>query len=251
MATEPPHSRDVTDVHISGGRRNATLLALGSATVLSIYTAGFVRTRAAANRIETQAEVRRPAASASPPRAEAVSRETSASVASIETPMATTPTSASHGGEPRAVPSKAASEPHPVSQADKSAPHVDSTPRAAAVVAVADAPAPAPPPTPVTPVDTTAKVASDSTHVVYRDGTYSGWGTSRHGDIEATVEIKNGRIMSAEISQCRTRYSCSRVSQLPPQVLARQSAEVDYVSGATQSSDAYYYAVVEALKKAK
>jgi uncharacterized protein with FMN-binding domain len=121
----------------------------------------------------------------------------------------------------------------------------------AAVVAVTEAPTPAPIPAPAPVVDTTAKAAADSAHVGYKDGTYSGWGTSRHGDIEATVEIKNGRIMSAEISQCRTRYSCSRISQLPPQVLARQSAEVDYVSGATQSSDAYYYAVVEALKKAK
>ena len=38
---------------------------------------------------------------------------------------------------------------------------------------------------------------------------------------------------------------------LPPQVIARQSAEVDYVSGATQSSNAFYGAVVDALKQAK
>jgi len=38
---------------------------------------------------------------------------------------------------------------------------------------------------------------------------------------------------------------------LPPQVVTRQSAEVDYVSGATQSSNAFYYAIVEALSKAK
>ena len=31
----------------------------------------------------------------------------------------------------------------------------------------------------------------------------------------------------------------------------RQSPEVDYVSGATQSVNAFYYAVVEALNKAK
>ena len=34
---------------------------------------------------------------------------------------------------------------------------------------------------------------------------------------------------------------------LPPQVVSRQSPEVDYVSGATQSTNAFYYAVVEAL----
>ena len=38
---------------------------------------------------------------------------------------------------------------------------------------------------------------------------------------------------------------------LPPQVIARQSPEVDFVSGATQSTNAFYYAVADALKKAK
>jgi uncharacterized protein with FMN-binding domain len=85
----------------------------------------------------------------------------------------------------------------------------------------------------------------------YRDGTYFGWGTSRHGDIQAAVVIDNGRIASATIAQCLTRYSCSVIAKLPPEVAERQSPEVDYVSGATQSTDAFYYAVVEALSKAK
>jgi uncharacterized protein with FMN-binding domain len=85
----------------------------------------------------------------------------------------------------------------------------------------------------------------------YKDGTYSGWGTSRHGDIQATVVVDGGRIASAVITQCLTRYSCSVISMLPPQVAIRQSADVDYVSGATQSSNAFYYAVLEALSRAK
>lgn len=93
--------------------------------------------------------------------------------------------------------------------------------------------------------------AADSNHVVLRDGVYSGWGTSRHGDIQASVEVKDGRIVSATIAQCLTRYSCSWIAALPGQVVKRQSPEVDVVSGATQSTDAFYYAVVEALSKAK
>ncbi|HEX4565155.1 MAG TPA: FMN-binding protein, partial [Vicinamibacterales bacterium] len=85
----------------------------------------------------------------------------------------------------------------------------------------------------------------------WKDGTYFGWGTSRHGDIQAQVVIEGGRIASATIAQCLTRYSCSVIGKLPPQVAERQSPEVDYVSGATQSTDAFYYAVVEALSKAK
>src|SRR6185295_17960065 len=94
------------------------------------------------------------------------------------------------------------------------------------------------------------KPASDSVKVL-KDGTYSGWGTSRHGDIQAAVEIKAGRIVNAYITQCLTRYSCSRIAAIIPQVVQRQSPEVDYVSGATQSTDAFYYAIVEALAKAK
>jgi uncharacterized protein with FMN-binding domain len=84
-----------------------------------------------------------------------------------------------------------------------------------------------------------------------KDGTYSGWGTSRHGDIQASVVIQDGRIISASITQCLTRYSCSWIELLPPQVVSRQSPEIDYVSGATQSTNAFYYAIVEALSKAK
>ena len=63
--------------------------------------------------------------------------------------------------------------------------------------------------------------------------------------------IEDGRIASATIAQCYTRYSCSVIAKLPPQVAERQSPETDYVSGATQSTNAFYYAVVDALSKAK
>jgi uncharacterized protein with FMN-binding domain len=86
---------------------------------------------------------------------------------------------------------------------------------------------------------------------VWKDGRYTGWGFSRHGNIEATVTIEGGRITSAVISQCRTRYSCAVIDTLPPEVAQRQSPDVDYVSGATQSADAFYEAVVAALDKAR
>ncbi len=85
----------------------------------------------------------------------------------------------------------------------------------------------------------------------YKDGTYSGWGSSRHGDIEATIVIDGGRITVSRISMCLTRYSCSWIAPLPPQVLARQSGNVDYVSGATESAIAFYDAIAESLRKAK
>jgi len=94
-------------------------------------------------------------------------------------------------------------------------------------------------------------VAPPQAAPLWKDGTYYGWGTSRHGDIQAAVVIEGGRIASATIAQCLTRYSCSVIANLPPQVAQRQNAEVDYVSGATQSANAFHYAVLEALSKAK
>ena len=86
---------------------------------------------------------------------------------------------------------------------------------------------------------------------MWKDGTYYGWGSCRHGDIQAKVHVEGGRIVVASISECDTRYSCNVIERLPPEVAQRQTAQVDYVSGATQSVNAYYYAVVEALSKAK
>lgn len=85
---------------------------------------------------------------------------------------------------------------------------------------------------------------------MYKDGIYYGWGSCRHGDIQASVTIQDGRIASANITQCLTRYSCSWIAALPGQVVKRQSPEVDYVSGASQSTDAFYGAIVSALAKA-
>ena len=78
-----------------------------------------------------------------------------------------------------------------------------------------------------------------------------GWGSCRHGDIQASVVIQDGKIVSTAIAQCLTRYSCSWIANLPGQVVTRQSANVDYVSGATQSSDAFSRAVADALSKAQ
>jgi uncharacterized protein with FMN-binding domain len=84
----------------------------------------------------------------------------------------------------------------------------------------------------------------------YRDGTYKAVGTSRHGDIEATVVVKNGKIASADVSGCGTRYPCSDVNPLISEVVSRQGAPVHYMSGATDSSQAYTRAVKSALAQA-
>lgn len=219
------------------------LLALGAAAVLTVYTAGYARTREAAARFaDADRAARRPgppvgspAPSVVPP--QAVVRDSAA--ATVDTARAPANVAAA---APRDVPVlDAPKPPQPVVLAPQ-----DSTARQ-------DTAAPA-----ATPAADTTSTASDSsardsvaTQPAWKDGEYYGWGTSRHGDIQAGVEIKGGRITAAWVQQCLTRYSCSWIAALPGQVVTRQSPEVDYVSGATQSTNAFYYAVVEALARAK
>ncbi len=224
------------------------LVAASCAAVLAVYTAGYARTQSAANRLAAQIAQRRAAVPAS----ERVTihvpelrdhRSPAPIPARLRPPAAPLPDRARNKTEkPRkeaartevaaAVVLANAIEPAPVEPPEP-------LPAAAQIPAPTIAPAPELPPAPAP-----AKPA-------WKDGTYTGWGYSRHGNIEATVVIEGGRIASAAISQCRTRYSCDVIDKLIPQVAQRQSPEVDYVSGATQSADAFYGAVVEALSKAK
>ena len=96
-----------------------------------------------------------------------------------------------------------------------------------------------------------AATSAPATTALYNDGTYTGTGTSRHGNISASVVVQGGKIVSAAITQCGTRYPCSDIAALPGQVVTRQSATVDVVSGATDSSQAYRGAIQNALAKAK
>jgi uncharacterized protein with FMN-binding domain len=86
---------------------------------------------------------------------------------------------------------------------------------------------------------------------LYADGTYLGWGSCRHGQIQAEVVIADGRIVSATIAQCRTRWTCDWLDPIVPQVVTRQHAGIDFVSGATDSSYAFSDAVYDALAQAR
>jgi uncharacterized protein with FMN-binding domain len=220
-----------------------SLVAMSSAAVLAVYSAGYLRTRAAADRFATQSSERRPGSRSAvtppvvPADPKAVPLPVPSPAASPEVPRTKVPVATPAAAE-KVQPATAA--PPPVIPEAAKVEIADAAPVVAPPAAPPIAPlvippiAPPPPPAPK-----------------WKDGTYLGWGTSRHGDIQASVVIEGGRITSATIAQCQTRYSCSVIDKLPPQVAQRQSPEVDYVSGATQSADAFYYGVVDALSKAK
>ena len=237
------------------------LLVLASATVVAVYAAGYERTRAAAQRFAGDDTERRQ--SALPVAEQRVEAPTAAAAAAKvrEAPArnpAPRPADAGATQDRSTAPAPAAppSAPSAARTADTST-VVASPVVVAPLAAPLAAPPAAPPPLKVDSALSTAPVkhaetaATQPQSAQWKDGTYSGWGTSRHGDIQATLVIDGGHIVSAWIERCLTRYSCSWISHLPPQVVVRQSPDVDFVSGATQSTNAFYYAVQEALSKAK
>jgi len=106
------------------------LLALSSAAVLAVYTAGYLRTKSAADRFAVQAATRRPVVPAP---------ATTAASVSLPAP-APVPVAAASGAEAPELPAVV----------------VEQT---------------APPPVPEAPKPEKPQ---------YKDGTYLGWGTSRH-----------------------------------------------------------------------
>jgi uncharacterized protein with FMN-binding domain len=215
------------------------LVAMSSAAVLAVYAAGYVRTQPAADLLRglstdrRRPTVRTPVVEQNPvPVAAATTVEAPALV------KPAVPVARVEVAKPKPVEVASSAVLSPVETAPTPSPAEVPPPVAAPVPE--PAPAPPPPPAPAAPPKP-----------VWKDGTYNGWGTSRHGDIQAAVVIQGGRIASATIAQCLTRYSCDVIDKLIPEVAARQSPDIDYVSGATQSSDAFYYAVVDALSKAK
>jgi uncharacterized protein with FMN-binding domain len=234
-----------------------SLVAVGAAAVMAVYAAGYSKTRSAADRLDAQSAGRRPAAPESVPAAPAAPAADTAAVPDAPPALAasTPQPQVASTSIPARVPSSPPVSATPAATEAAATPVTPSAPAeaipAAAPVMVASALPPATAVAPPAPAPAPAPAAEPAPAPKWKDGTYTGWGSCRHGDIQAQVVIEGGRIQAATIAQCLTRYSCSVIGRLPPEVAQRQSAEVDYVSGATQSADAFYYAVLDALSKAK
>lgn len=211
MSPSAPMKKRATSRKITRG-----LVTLSSAAIIAVYGAGYLRTQAAAAQIAAQQSQVRTIA----PITLRTTVTPAATVAtSTTTPVPTTDPSIVNGNN--ALPQAA---PAPIST----------------VPATPTVPASALP----SPTATTAPATR------YKDGTFVGEGNSRHGGVRAQVIIKGGKIVSAAILGCSTRYPCSVIDPLPPEVVSQQSTNVDMVSGASDSSAAYLEAVGNALAKA-
>jgi len=117
-------------------------------------------------------------------------------------------------------------------------------------VAVSASATPSATATPSSSVASATSTPTAATTAAYRDGTYAGTGTSRRGDVTVSVTVQSGRIGNVTISSVTTQYPVSRIAALPAQVISRQTSQVDNVSGATYSAQAFRSAVQAALTKA-
>lgn len=100
------------------------------------------------------------------------------------------------------------------------------------------------------PSDLGDTVVSDA---VYTDGTYDGVGVSQiGGDIAVQVVVENGKV--ADVTYTHNEMTTIGGAALPVlvgEVVAQNTAEVDGVSGATYTSDAFKAAVAQALEAAQ
>jgi uncharacterized protein with FMN-binding domain len=234
------------------GRISNELVAASCAAILTVYAAGHWRTRDEARRLGAQAQTRRPVRPAAAVPAIPVLPEALASTpaVSVASDSATTMSTVAGDPLPAATPlpqSAAAPSPATAGQPGAAKP---STPTAASAPVVASVPA-VQETTVDAQVDVAAEAAESAPAPMWRDGYYTGWGTSPHGDIEARVTIKDGKIVDAGILNCATRYPCYVIDKIINQPVIWQSPDVDRVSRATESADAYYWGLVEALKKAE
>jgi uncharacterized protein with FMN-binding domain len=105
-------------------------------------------------------------------------------------------------------------------------------------------------PTIVVGASATATPTATATSSGYADGTYSGAGTSRFGNVTVSVTTSAGKITNVQITKVTTSYPVSRIASLPAQVVQQQTANVNVVTGATYSSNAFKQAVQQALAQA-
>ena len=192
------------------------LVALSASAIAAIYMAGYLRTQAAdasiaAASVPTFAAAATPVVAAAPPPPAATS--TVQPIVQRAAPPATAPRA-----QPTPAPQAAAPPPQTQSRSQ--------------------------------PTTQTQTQPQGQTQGQYKDGTFTGQGSSRRGDVWVSVEVQSGHIANVTITRSTLQYPLRDIAGLPAQVVQRQSAQVDIVSRATYSSQAFKQAVSQALSKA-
>ena len=87
----------------------------------------------------------------------------------------------------------------------------------------------------------------------YKDGEYSGKASAYNGNVEVKVTISGGKITAIDIVKTKDdeEYFFDAQKKVIPEILEKQSTDVDAVAGATTSSEGICHAVEKALEEAK
>jgi fumarate reductase flavoprotein subunit len=98
-----------------------------------------------------------------------------------------------------------------------------------------------------------AEAAAPEVQGDYKDGTYEGTGKGNNGDIKVEVKVEGGNIVSVELKEHSETSGIYEAAEdgVISQIIQKQTADVDTVSGATNSSKGIIAAVTDALKDAK
>lgn len=109
-----------------------------------------------------------------------------------------------------------------------------------------------------TPDTTTTPGNTGAANTVYKDGSYTGSVADAHwGNIQVKAIVKSGKITDVQFMQYpndRNRsisINSDADPQLTTEAIQAQSANVDVVTGATDSSEAFIQSLTDALSQAK
>jgi uncharacterized protein with FMN-binding domain len=209
------------------------LVALSSSAIAAIYFAGFVATRSADAGLSAD-----PASATEPD-----TRVAAPSPGAASQPTPVVSASAPRRGNRGAGATLPARPPASTAPSASTPPTAGTGPGTSAASGASTSPGGA-----AAPATSSAPTTQAAT---YRDGTYTGSGTSRRGGVGVQLTIQDSHISNVTITRVTTQYPVSRIASLPAQVIARQSAQVDRISGATYSVQAFQQAVQQALSSAR
>ncbi len=86
----------------------------------------------------------------------------------------------------------------------------------------------------------------------FKEGTYTGTGAGKNGDVKVEVKLSKDKIESVKVKEHSETADivAPAVEKIPKEIVNKQSVDVDVVSGATLISDAIIGGATEALKSA-
>ena len=98
-----------------------------------------------------------------------------------------------------------------------------------------------------------SQAGANSASGAYQDGEYLGKASAYNGNVEVKVTISCGKITAIDIVKTKDdeEYFFDAQKKVIPEILEKQSTDVDAVAGATTSSEGIAHAVQKALEQAK